>query len=107
MMLRTVPPSTPHAVLALACSARGSPHSLWDACWDKEVGHAVCDGRPCTDGIRRNTRPYNRDERAAPGAPCPSEILAHARAWDPHLPDLATACAARAFVPCEPPVRGT
>jgi hypothetical protein len=30
----------------LACSARGSPHILWEAFWDKEYRYAVCYRRP-------------------------------------------------------------
>src|SRR5262249_55570223 len=75
--------------------------------WDKEEWYAVCDGRPGTDCVRGNTRPYQRDARAASPTPSLARILAHAGAEDHPVPAPPAASAVRVSVLRVSPVRDT
>src|SRR5262244_4457445 len=74
----TVPPATPQAVPAVSRAPHeAAPIPEGTHVWDKEEWYAVCDGRPETDCVRGNTRPYQREARAASPTPSPARILAH------------------------------
>jgi len=105
--LRTVPLPTPHQCLRTDCSAGGSPHTLWEASWNKEYHHAIRSWRPWTHRLRRNTRIYytRTDDRAASDPQRPSRILAHAGTPDDPAPDPHTAREPGALMQRAPPVR--